>query len=201
MRHEHDGLLQLRPDAEQLVLHRPAGERVESAERLVHQQHWRVERQRAGEGDPLPHASGEVLRIAVAESAQRQLVEQRVRLLVRAAVPADLQAEGDVLAHGHPGKQRVFLEDHRPRRLGLEHPLAEGEDLPRTRPREPGDGVQQRGLAAAGRSEQADELARGDVQIDAIERDDAAELLAHAPDLDGGLRHARARGASAAGDG
>ena len=199
MRHEHDGLLQLRPDAEELVLHRPAGQRVESAERLVHQQHWSVECQRAGKGNPLPHASGKVLRIAVAESAQRQLVEQRVRFFACAAVAADLQPEGDVLAHGHPGKQRVFLEDHRPRWLGLDHALAEGEDLPRARPGEPGDGVQERGLAAARGAQQADELARRDVQIDAIERDDSPELLAHAADLEGGVRHARARGASAAG--
>src|SRR5207244_10777532 len=95
----------------------------------------------------------------------------------------------------------VVVDDHGPRLPRLEHPRAEAEKLPRTRPREPGDGVQQRELAAARRADQADELARGDVQIDAIERDDAAELLAHTPDLDGGLRHARARGASAAGDG
>ena len=41
---------------------------------------------------------------------------------------------------------------------------------------------------------------RVDVEIDPLQRDHAAaEVLAHAADLDNRLRHARARGASAAG--
>jgi hypothetical protein len=42
---------------------------------------------------------------------------------------------------------------------------------------EAGDDAQQRGLAAARRAEQADELALGNRQADVAQRDEAAEVL------------------------
>ena len=51
------------PDA-QLLAHA----RVESAERLVEQQHLRVDRERAGEPHALPLPAGELCGIAVAEA-------------------------------------------------------------------------------------------------------------------------------------
>ena len=44
---------------------------------------------------------------------------------------------------------------------------------------EPGHHAQRRGLAAAGRPEQRDELAALDAQIDAVDRDKVAEVPAH----------------------
>ena len=52
--HEH-GLAGLEADAPHLVLQRPAGERVERRERLVHQQDPRIEDQHLREGDALAH--------------------------------------------------------------------------------------------------------------------------------------------------
>ena len=63
---EDDGLAQPPQDAEELVLQPRAHDRVDRAERLVHQQHRRVGGQRAGDADALPLAAGELARVAVA---------------------------------------------------------------------------------------------------------------------------------------
>ena len=47
--------------AQELVLQPVAGDRVDGAERLVHQQHGRVGRQRPGHADALPLAAGELV--------------------------------------------------------------------------------------------------------------------------------------------
>ena len=64
---EEDGLLDLRLEAEELVLEALAVDRVDRAERLVHQHHQRVGGERPGDADPLLLAAGELRRVAVAE--------------------------------------------------------------------------------------------------------------------------------------
>ena len=71
-----------------------AGDRVEGAERLVHEQHRRVGRERPGDADPLLLAAGELARVAVGEASpgsRPTSVEQLVdaRLGVRGLVPAE----------------------------------------------------------------------------------------------------------------
>ena len=51
---------------EELVLQPARGDRVDRAERLVHQQHGRVGRERTGDADALPLSAGELARVAVA---------------------------------------------------------------------------------------------------------------------------------------
>src|SRR4029453_6099324 len=61
---------------------------------------------------------------------------------------------------------------------------------------EPPDEVQRRRLAAPGRAEQTEELARVDAEGDAVERDGVAVLLCDVDDLDrgrGGVGHRRLR--------
>ena len=65
-----------RADPLQLVVQQVAGHRVERAERLVHQQHVRVLGQRPGQGDPLPHAAGQLVRPLAGEAAQVHQVQQ-----------------------------------------------------------------------------------------------------------------------------
>ena len=77
----------------------------------------------------------------------------------------ELQRELDVAAHREPREQRGLLE-HQPGAVGPHV------DLARRRLVEAGDEVEQRALAAARRAEQADELARRDVEGHAFERDD-----------------------------
>ena len=189
MRDEEDRLLQLQPDAQQLVLQVAARERVERAERLVHQQDRAVEREDAGDGHALAHAAGEVLRKAVGELGEAELCQQTVDLAADVGLTAHLQAEGDVRAHRHPGEERVLLKDHAAIGAGLAHAFAVREDLARRRRDEARDRVQQRRLSAAGGAEEADELAAGDVEVDAVERQNAvgirgAERFRHAVDGD-----------------
>jgi hypothetical protein len=95
-------------------------------------------------------------------------------------VSARAQAEGDVLEHRHVRIERVVLEHHRDvapvRRLVVD-------DLPADRDGafvdvlQPGDGPQQRALAAARLAHQHGELAVGDLQVDAAHGVHVAEGL------------------------
>ncbi len=70
MRHEHDRRLGPFPDLEQLEVHPLAGHLVERAERLVHQQDRRVDRQCPGDRHSLLHAARELPRVVAGEVGQ-----------------------------------------------------------------------------------------------------------------------------------
>ena len=72
---EHDGAAGP-PDPFELLVQQVAGDRVERGERLVHQQHRAVLRERAGQGDALAHAAGQLVRALVRGIAQIDQVEQ-----------------------------------------------------------------------------------------------------------------------------
>src|SRR6266545_52622 len=111
--HEDHGLRRALPDAEQLGLHEGAGLGIERAERLVHQQDFRVEGERAGKRGALAHAAGKLRRIAVLEAGQPDQIDERLRPLLAlvAREPHPLQAVEDVGAHRLPRKQREMLKD------------------------------------------------------------------------------------------
>ena len=85
-----------------------------------------------------------------------RLLDLGLRLLL------DAQAEGDVLVHRHVREQREILEHHaEPALAGLEvvdHGVAD-DDLADGRRLQPGDHVERRRLAAAGRADHDQELA------------------------------------------
>ena len=60
MRDEQRRARPLGPDALQLEVEALAGHLVERAERLVEQQHLRLDHERPGDGDPLAHAAREL---------------------------------------------------------------------------------------------------------------------------------------------
>ena len=68
-------------------------------------------------------------------------------------------------------------------RDGVDHLAVDGE-FAAGRPLEAGDHAQQRRLAAAGRADEDDELAVGDLQIDVVQHVDAAEGLRDIGELD-----------------
>ena len=72
--------------------------RVERAERLVEQQHLRLDRERAGQRHALALATGELRRVAVGELLEVHELEQLVdpRLDLGLGPLADLEPEGDV---------------------------------------------------------------------------------------------------------
>ena len=69
------------------------------------------------------------------------------------------QAEADVFAHGEPRENAVLLEDEDAARVRAVHRLAFDEHLAARRLEEAADDVEQRRFAAAGRADEADELA------------------------------------------
>ena len=160
---------------------------VQRRQRFVQQQQARRSRQRAGEGDALLLAAGQLRRVFAFLPGQ---VDQRQQL-GHAALDVGafeflvLQTERDVARHGQVGEQRVRLKHDAEVALGrrqlgdvapgLPHPPG-GLDV------EAGDGAQQRGFAAAGRPEEADELALVDGQRHFVQRREIAEDFAQAVD-------------------
>ena len=151
---------------------------VERAERLVQQQHLRLDRQRAGQRDALALAAGELVRIAVGEPVELHQLQQLEHLApdllggrpLRA--PLHPQAEGDVLEHRHVPEQRVVLEHEAD--LALAHVavgrvLAVEQHAAAVGRLQAGDDAQQRGLAAARRPQQRHQLARGERQADIVQ--------------------------------
>ena len=94
--------------------HLDAELRVEVRERLVHQQHVRLDAERAGQGDALLLAAGEALGHAVGELVDlhelHELVGLFLDLLLRELLV--LQAELHVLAHRVVREDGVVLEHH-----------------------------------------------------------------------------------------
>ena len=90
-------------EPQELVLQPVADDRVDGAERLVHQQHRRVGGQRPGHADPLPLTAGELVRVAV--GVRRRVEADQVEQLVdpRAAPAPSVPAE----QRGHGGDVRA----------------------------------------------------------------------------------------------
>ena len=100
----------------------------------------------------------------------------RLRLLLHA------QAESDVVEELQMRKHGVALEDHRDpaaARRQVGRIAASDEHAPAVDLLEAGEAAKQRRLAAAGRSEQHDEVAVGDLEVDVVDRGHLAEGLAN----------------------
>ena len=164
---EQDRRAGLPPDPLQLVVHDVAGHGVQRAEGLVHEQHVGLLGQRPGQGDPLAHAARELVGLLVDEAVQAHQLEELDDPWSCAAsrgTPRRRSGKLDVLAHGQPREQRRLLEH--------EGGLAAEDDLAGRRLVEAGHQVEQGGLAATRRSDQADELAGLDLERDPIEGED-----------------------------
>ena len=156
---------------------------VERAERLVEQQHLRLDRERAGERHALALAAGELVGVALLVAGEpddlEQLVDARGDPVLR--LLADLHPERDVVAHGHVLERGVVLEHEADPAPLRRHPggvVAADHDRAGVRLLQPRDDAQQRGLAGAARAQQRRERAVGDLERHAVERDEVAERLA-----------------------
>ena len=162
---------------------------VERAERLVEEQHLRVDRERPGKAHALPLAAGELRRVAVRERLELDELEQLADALPHLVLRplADLQAERDVVPDRHVLEGRVVLEDEpdpavlrrdtRDVLLGEKH-------LAAVRLLESGDDAQQGRFAASARTEQRDQRPGLDLERDVVEGGEVAEALGDVTDRD-----------------
>ena len=189
--HEHGGDPDPVDEIPNLAARALAQGGVEVGERLVQQEHARLRCQRAGERHPLLLPARELVDAAGAESRQ---IHQRqgaihAALQVRTPDPDRLEAEGHVAPHVEVREQSVVLEHHaepaRDRRhrgdvlLLHEHP-------PRVRRLEPREQPERRGLAAAARPEEREQLTPLEAERDPVDCHGAIEPLDQALDSEEG---------------
>src|SRR5438270_4864876 len=159
------------PEAQELVLHQGAGLHVERAEGLIHEQDPRLVDQALGEGHPLAHAPGKLVRVAVLEARQADagdpVASPLARLLARS--PQVARAGGDVLQHRLPGKDGVGLEDIADALGDAVDGLPEHLDLAFAGRLQAGDQRERRRLPTAGRSHDGAELAGCDREVEIVE--------------------------------
>ena len=101
-------------EAADLGTHREPQLGVQIGQRFVEQEQLRVPHDRAAHRDPLALPAGQLPRLAFQQGAN---AEQSGRLVHAAAdflarQPADAQAVGHVVEHGHVRIERVVLEHH-----------------------------------------------------------------------------------------
>ena len=193
VRDEHAGHLDLVVQSPQPSAQLLAHLGVERAERLVEQQDFRLDGERACERDALALPAGELRGVAVGEKVELHEFEQLMHAsldlgLRRTFAPRQhAQPEGDIFEHRHVAKQRVVLKDETDLALAdadLARVLAVEQHLAGVRRLQAGDYPEQRGLARARQPQQRDQLAGFDVQVDIVNCDEVAELLADISELD-----------------
>ena len=154
------------PQFQQQVAHDLPGLRVERAERLVHQKDFWIADQDLREADALALPARQHVRITVGERAEADGSEPALRALQRllARRALDVEANGDIVDRGLPGKQRIGLKQIAGIPVQPRQRLTENLHRPRGGLQKPGRHVEQRRFPAAGRADNGDELAMGDRQ-------------------------------------
>ncbi len=180
--HVDEGDADLRLQLLQLDLELAPQLGVECAERLVEQQHCRLQYQRAGQGDPLLLAAGKLARLAAPVVRElhefERLADPALDLIP--AHPGAAEPERHVVKDPKVRKEGVALEDRVDRALARRRPgdvVAVEEDPARRWCLEPRDHSQRRGLPAARGSEQGEEPARRDLEVNRVDSHDGSELL------------------------
>ncbi len=178
---EHDGDAELAVDLAQQVKHGARRLRVERARRLVAEQHLRLAGERPCDADALLLAAGKLAGIFVGVLGEPDAGEQRRHALGDldlAKLTGEFQRIGDIAGDGARTQQVEMLEDHADRAaklaqalaLGVRHPHAAYEDLAARRALQKVDEAHQRRLAGPGGADDAEDLALGDREVDAVER-------------------------------
>ena len=196
VRDEDDRLLDLGVQAQEVVLQPVAGDRVDRAERLVHQHDRLVGGHRSGNADALALAAGELARVALGVALLEadeleQLADARADALLG---PAQQPRHGpDVVLDAHVREQADLLEDvaDPPPQLGqfeAAHALPADRDVALGDVDQAVDHLHRGRLAAARRPDEHADLARGHVQRQLADgRRLAARIsLGHPAELDRG---------------
>src|SRR5262249_29377732 len=189
VRDDDRGDVDLVVEAQQPCAQLLADPSVQRSERLVEEEHFRVDRERPRQSHPLALTTGELSGITLREPFQLDELEQVMDALrdLGAWPLPDLQPEGHVLPDGHVLEGCVVLEDHpdpaRTRRPVGDVDVAE-EDLPPLRLLQPCNHAQKARLAASARAEQRRQRPLWDRDRDVLQRDEIPELLRDIDDRD-----------------
>ena len=145
-----------------LLAHAAAQPRVQVGQRLVEQEHGRLEDEGAGDGHALLLAARQLAGQAVPEGAETDRGEAGARQSPRLppAPPGDARPVGDIVEHAHVREQRIALEHHAdvaPGRADVGDVTVADQDAAGRRRLEAGDQAERRRLAAARGAEQGDE--------------------------------------------
>ncbi len=166
----------------QLAAHLHAQRRIEIGQRLVEQEDFRIANDRTADRHALALATRELAGLAPQQRLELQHLGRNRRPfsdhLFR--VTGHAQAKADILGHRHMRIERIGLEHHGHAALGradLGHVLAADRQRTGGDVLEAGNHPEQRGLAAAGRADKDAELAILDVEIDALDDAERAELF------------------------
>ena len=154
------------PQFQQQIAHDLPGLGVERAERLVHQKDLGIADQHLRQADALALPARQHVRIAVGERAEADGREPALRALQRllARRALDVEADGDIVDRGLPGKQRIGLKQIAGIPVQAGQRLTENLHRPRGGLQKPGRDIEQRRFPAAGRPDDGDELAMRDRQ-------------------------------------
>ena len=173
--HRHAGTSQFQDDVEDLAHHL----RVKGGRDLVKEEDLGVHHEGAHDGDALALAAGELARVVVGAVRQTDALEQFQRPLARVGARFSRDEAGgerQVPHDGQVGEELVGLEDHAdaaanlgPGDAGGRQVIPVEEDLPGVDGLEAVDRAQERGLAAAGGTDDDDNFAVGDVEGDAAQ--------------------------------
>ena len=149
---------------EQLLLQQLARLLVHRAERFVHQDDFRIERQRARKSHALAHSSAQLVGKVVFEPVQPDLGNLRKRNIapVPPRHPLELQPELDVAQHRAPRIEAKVLKYDRAVRTRSIHGLAVNQDATLVRSDKSINNAEQRRLAASAGTDDRDEIASCD---------------------------------------
>src|SRR6185436_1937904 len=98
-----------------------------------------------------------------------EVVAGELAALVARQIRNALEPEHDIAKHGEPGKQGRILKHYQTMAAGPGHDLIVGEHAALVGYGQPGDDVEQGRLAATARTDQTDELAPVDRELDVVQ--------------------------------
>src|SRR6516165_4454912 len=183
MRHVDDGFARAARSRiahlKDFLLQRVTRQRVDGGQRLIHEQHFGIIGDGAGQCAALAHAAGQMVWKSVLEAGQtdeRNVLARDFLALARRHA-SELETKSDVVEYGHPGEERIVLEHYPSVGAGTGDWPAADVDAATRRLLETGYDVEQCRFSAAARSKQADELTVLHRHQDAVEGEDEVAIV------------------------
>jgi hypothetical protein len=182
----------LRPELGEQLPELATGHRIDAGGRLVEHEHRWLVHQRARERQLLFHPAGQPIGQPRAERQEAGQLEQTCTAVVKVRHAVQAGEELHVFIDRQIAVQTEALRDvadgrrrHAPRARGIDASQANRALI---RPNQSADEPQQRRFAGPIRADDAEHLAGGDLQGDAVERARRAEAFADADEFDRGRR-------------